>query len=72
MNNSISLFEENEIKVTKIFPEKNIEENETFIFYDSLEEGLEDGSYLSQDFETVEDSVSYNKNISLFIISYSI
>ena len=72
MNNSISSFEENEIKVTKIFPEKNIEENETFIFYDSLEEGLEDGSYLSQDFESVEDSVSYNKNMSLFIISYSI
>ena len=65
MNESILSVEGNEIKVTKTFPGKNIEENETFIFYDSLEEGKDYGSYLSDEIDNLEDTVSFNKNISL-------
>ena len=53
--------ENEEIKVTKILPGKN----ETFIFNDSLEDCLENTSYLSENIESVENSIKFNSNMSL-------
>jgi hypothetical protein len=57
--------ENEEIKVTKKFPEKMFGENNTFIFNDELEDGLEDESYLSQNIESAEKSKFFNSKLNL-------
>ena len=57
--------ENEEIKVIKKFPEKMFGENNTFIFNDALEDGLEDKSYLSQNIESVEGTKILNSNLNI-------
>ena len=61
----ILLIEKEEIKVIKKFPEKKFGENNTFIFNDVLEDGLDDESFLSQNIESVESTISFNSKSNI-------
>ena len=62
--NRILSIEKGEIKVTKAFFGKIFGENETFIFDDSLEDGLKDITNLSENIESVDETIFFNPNIS--------
>ena len=62
INDGILSIEKEENKVNKIFPGG---ENETFIFNDTIEDGLKDISSLTQNVESVVESIEVNENLSL-------
>ena len=64
-NDRILSIKNEEIKVIKILPGKIAEDNETFIFDDSLEDFLKNSSYLSENINSEVNSIELNSNISL-------